>query len=322
MAFKTIFMFSLYFVPFGLIMSNQLNEWTMLLMTVIMGTGFAGIGLSIMHDANHGTFSSKKGINKFFGYTLNMLGGSDVTWRIQHNHLHHTFTNIEGHDEDVSTIPLMRFNPHAKRRAIHRFQHIYVWFFYGLMTFFWITGKDFVQLIRYDKRGLVKQQKSTVSKEMTIMIITKILYYGYILVLPFIFLDVVWWKILIGFFTHHFVGGLVLAAIFQAAHVVEGPEFPKPDKQGNIENQWAIHQICTTANFGTNNRFLTWFVGGLNFQVEHHLFPGICHVHYKKISAIVEKTAQEFNLPYYTNPTFRHALSSHVRLLKHFGRAA
>lgn len=118
----------------------------------------------------------------------------------------------------------------------------------------------------------------------------------------------------------HWVAGFTLAVIFQMAHVIEETEHhPFPHGTGTIDNQWAIHQLETTANFGTGNRFLNWYAGGLNFQVEHHLFPNICHIHYKAISKIVKETAQEYGVAYNEKPSLAAAVASHYRLLRKLG---
>lgn len=104
------------------------------------------------------------------------------------------------------------------------------------------------------------------------------------------------------------------------AHVVEGADQPLPDDRGVIHTDWAVHEVLTTANFARNNRLLNWYIGGLNFQIEHHLFPHICHIHYRHIAPIVERTAKEYGLKYNEKPTFRAALASHVRRLRELGR--
>jgi linoleoyl-CoA desaturase len=118
----------------------------------------------------------------------------------------------------------------------------------------------------------------------------------------------------------HYITGFILAVIFQPAHVIEGTEYPVPDDKGNMENNWAIHQLHTTTNFGHREKMFSWYVGGLNYQVEHHLFPNICHVHYRKIACIVKKTAEEFGLPYKSKDTFLQALIAHGRILKSLGQ--
>jgi len=317
---KAVFMFLLYTVPYSLLMFSVVtNGWAMFGMTLLMGMGMAGIGLSVMHDANHGSFSRKKWLNNFMGFSLNFLGGNVNNWKAQHNIMHHSFTNIEGYDEDIDPGSILRFSPNAEKKKIHKYQHIYAWFLYCFMTLSWTFNKDFVDVSRYEKMGLLKQLKTNIKKEMTLIIVTRAIYFIYMIVLPLIFMDIAVWQLIIGFLTVHFVAGLTLASIFQLAHVMEETKFPMP-KEGSVSNQWAVHQLNTTLNFANGNRLLSWFIGGLNFQVEHHLFPNISHIHYRKIAPIVKKTASEFNLPYFSQPSFIKALASHGRMLYQLGR--
>lgn len=321
MVFKTIAMLSIYFVPYILMMVGVItNPWLILGSWLLMGFGMAGIGLSVMHDANHGAYSRNKKVNEIISQVIWFIGGSSVNWKIQHNVLHHSFTNVEHMDEDLETIPILRFSPHKKYMKIQRFQYIYAWFFYSLMTLMWATMKDFNQLNRYKRKDLIKTQKKSYGALLTELIVVKSIYYVLFLVLPIMLLPISWWATVLCFICMHFVAGLSLAAIFQPAHVMPDTQFPLPDDQGNMENKWAIHQLMTTVNFAPNSKLFSWYVGGLNFQVEHHLFPNICHIHYKKISEIVKKTAEEFNLPYYSKPTFFAALREHTRFLKALGK--
>ncbi|MEM9868828.1 MAG: fatty acid desaturase, partial [Bacteroidota bacterium] len=114
--------------------------------------------------------------------------------------------------------------------------------------------------------------------------------------------------------------GVILSVIFQLAHIVEDADTPLPDETGSMKNTWAIHQLFTTVNFGTRNRIMNWFTGGLNHQVEHHIFPNISHIHYTKIAKIVKQTAKEFNLPYHEYKTTRKAIISHFKHLKELGK--
>ena len=320
MVIKTMAMLTIYFLPYGLILTGTFSNWTMLLLAIIMGIGNAGIGFSVMHDANHGGYSSNQFINTSLGYTANIIGGSAFTWKMQHNVLHHTYTNIYELDEDIHDKPMLRLSPHGKLSSYHRYQHIYAMFLYSLATVSWVIKKDFAQLIEYNKTGLTEQTGHRPFKQTIILITSKILYIFYTIVIPIWVLSIAWWQVLLGFLAMHMVAGFLLTIVFQLAHVVEGPNHHKPVQNGTMENTWAIHQLVTTANFAKKNRFLSWFVGGLNFQIEHHLFPHICHVHYKTISSIVKNTAQEFNLPYYDQPSFRYALVSHLKILKKLGR--
>lgn len=319
MVLKTIFMLTLYLVPFMLIITVLENPWLIFLAWVIMGFGISGIGLSIMHDANHGAYSKKKWVNRMLGQVLALAGGHDAMWRIQHNVLHHTYTNVTGMDEDIDPGGLLRFSPHDQRKKIHKYQHIYAWLLYGLMTILWITVKDFQAVIRYRKMGLTQTQSSSYGKLLSSIILTKVVYYSVFLVLPLIFSPVSWYFTLLGFITMHYMTGIILGCIFQPAHVVTTSDYPMPDESGNIKADWAVNQLANTANFAPKSKFFSWFVGGLNFQVEHHLFPNICHVHYKKISKIVKKTAEEFNLPYNSKETFWGALVDHGKMLRKLG---
>ena len=321
MVFKSIFMLSLYTVPYLLMITGVItNFWLIFLMWALMGLGKAGIGLSIMHDANHGAYSKNKMVNKLMGATMSILGGSATNWKIQHNVLHHSYTNVDGMDEDINPGMIMRLSPHQKRRKLHRLQHLYCWFLYGIMTLGWVVSKDFKQLNRYKKKDLLKLHNVSYSKTLTGLILSKVGYIFLLVVLPILLLPVSWYMVLFFFFIMHFIAGLFLACVFQSAHVVPSSEYPLPDEDGNLENNWAIHQLLTTANFSPSSRIFSWFIGGLNYQIEHHLFPNICHVHYKKISKIVKETAQEFNLPYHSESNFIKAVYGHARMLRDLGK--
>lgn len=319
MKIKTVFMLSLYFVPLILLMSGLFtSNYAVYLMWALMGFGMSGIGLSVMHDANHGSYSTNQKVNNALGFVLNFVGGYHINWKIQHNVLHHSFTNVHGFDEDIEN-NLIRMSPNKERKPMHRFQIIYGPLLYGLMTFYWIVSKDFEQIFRYDKKNLLASQGLTLKKALLQVSIYKLLYVVSVLVLPFFTTSMPWYVILSGFFMMHFICGIVLAFIFQPAHVVEETSFFKTDETGSVENNWAIHQMKTTSNFANKARAFSWFVGGLNYQVEHHLFPNICHVHYRDISPIVKATAQEYGVPYHEYETFRGALKSHFGLLYELG---
>lgn len=318
MVIKTIFMLSLFFIPLGFIGSGLVSSvWLLFGLYILSGLGMAGIGMGVMHDAIHGSYSKSPKINKYLGYTMNLIGANDSVWRVQHNVLHHTYTNIDQGDDDINAPFFLRFSPHAKRYWIHRFQHFYIWFFYGLSTISWITTKDFVRAIRYRKMGLLKGG----FKKFIIKISGwKVLYYSYALVLPLIMVPLPAWIILLAFLSMHFVTGILISLVFQTAHILEETAFPEPDDEGIISDAWVTHQLATTSNYAPKSKIFSWLIGGLNFQVEHHLFPNISHVHYRKISTIVAETAKEFKVPYLAKPTFLMALGDHVRMLRQLGR--
>lgn len=322
MVTKTVLILLMYLVPYAVMVSGIFNGSTLgfLATWVFMGLGMVGVGCSIMHDSNHGSYSTNKTLNKLLGKVIVLVGGYHVTWKIQHNILHHTYTNIDGLDHDIDAGIFLRFSPSGKRLGMHRFQHIYAWFLYGLLTLQWATIKDFRQVINYDKLDLLKKEKKTLRRALFEVAIYKLFYYILIIGVPVFITGASFGMVLLGFVIMHFVAGFLLSAIFQLAHVMEECEFPLPDDNRKMENNWAVHQLVTTTNFSAKSRIMSWFIGGLNRQIEHHLFPHICHIHYKKIAPIVKQTAHEYNLPYHEQKNFITALMDHGRMLSKMGK--
>lgn len=316
---KTIVMFSLYLTPYFLLLTLDFPGWVQLLLTIVMGVGMAGVGMNVMHDANHGSYSSKKWINKVMGSSMYILAGNVYNWQVQHNVLHHTYTNIQGHDEDLEAGRVLRFSQHSKWHRFHKFQHYYSVLLYGLLTFNWVLTTDFFQTKRYLACKLSYGEFPNPVKQWSILVITKIIYVSLWIVIPILFFNIVWWKILIGFFIMHYVAGLILSIVFQLAHVVGDTEIMMPDESGTMKNTWAIHQLFTTTNFATKNKLVNWYTGGLNHQVAHHIFPNICHIHYNNITEIIKNTTKEFDLPYKEYETTRKAIIAHFKHLREMG---
>lgn len=319
MIYKTIFMFALYLTPYILLLTGLFQApLVILLLWILMGFGMAGIGLSVMHDANHGAFSRNKRVNEILGYSMNFIGSNAFIWKIQHNVLHHSFTNIEGQDEDIHMPGILRFSPHQKRYWFHRFQHIYAWFLYGLMTMLRLFVSDFTRAWKYKSMKLVTD--AVFRKELARAIAWKLFYFAYILGLPILLMPEHAGIFILSFFVMQFISGFILAIIFQTAHVMPNCEYPLPDENGRIENSWAVHEMLTTTNYSPRSRIFSWFIGGLNYQVEHHLFSHISHVHYKDLSRIVKETAEEFNVPYNSEKNFLVAVWNHAIMLRNLGR--
>jgi linoleoyl-CoA desaturase len=281
-----------------------------------LAQGFVLVGFNIMHDGAHGGYSKSRKINWLMGFTLDLIGGSHRLWRQKHNLLHHTYTNINELDTDLHTSGLLRLSPNQSWHPWHRFQHLYAFPLYSLLTLSWVTFNDFHRFFS-GRIGNYTLRQPTAS-DVSSFFLTKIFYFGYMLVLPSLFHPVLY--VLIAFVGIHLIVGFTLSIVFQLAHIVEGNTFPKPDAQtGLIENEWAIHEVATTANFAPNNKLATWYLGGLNFQIEHHLFSRMCHIHYPAISNIVEKTCREFAISYTCYPTVWSAIAAHYRFLKAMG---
>lgn len=323
MYMKTAAMLSFYFLPYFAIVSGLTSAsiWLFYASWIVMGAGIVGIGTSVMHDSNHGAYANNKATNMMLGGLLNILGGYAKNWRIQHNVLHHTYTNIRGLDEDIETGVMLRMTPDKPLKGYHKYQHIYAWGLYCLMNVYWVTAKDYIKIAAYDKCGLLVKEKTTKKKAILELSLLKVLYVAYAVVLPIMFSGFAWYHVVFGLLAMHVIAGFSLACIFQPAHVVETSDYSAPDGDHRMENNWAVHQIKNTADFAPNNKLVCWFIGGLNFQIEHHLFPHICHIHYPKLAKIVAEVAKEHKLPYQVMPTFRSAVLAHGKMLKKLGQS-
>lgn len=301
-----------------LVFFTPASIWLSLSLCVLMGINLAGIGFNVMHDGAHGSFSTKTWVNELMGYSLNFMGGSVYLWKYKHNVNHHSFTNIEGMDDDIDIKPWIRVHDDQKRYWYHRFQHVYWVILYGVTYLLWVYVQDFKKYFT-GKIGETPFRKMDV-KEHIIFWVGKLLYVAAFIVLPIFTVGVL--DTIIGYLVIAFVCGFVIAVVFQLAHIVEDATFETPDTQNyKVETEWAVHQIQTTANFATKSKIVSWFTGGLNYQVEHHLFPRISHIHYPKISELVRETCAQFNIQYLEFPTVLSAVRSHVVHLKQVGRA-
>lgn len=284
---------------------------------VVLGGIVSAIGFNVMHDGAHGSFSKYKFLNHFAAFSLNILGGNSFMWNVKHNIIHHAFTNVDGVDDDIDIQPWMRMSSSQKKYSLHRYQHIYFWLLYSLFYIFWIFVLDYQKYFKHRIGGMALKKMH---------LSDHLIFWGFKLFHAFLFIGLPIYMLgfsswLIGFIIFTMVAGLVLSLVFQLAHTVEHTSFPMPDEvTGKMENEWAIHQIKTTANFATHNRVISWLVGGLNFQIEHHLFPKISHIHYPQISKIIRQACMEYGIEYIEYRKMRYAVASHVAFLKQMGR--
>jgi len=288
-----------------------------ILLSALLGLTLAGIGFNVMHDGAHGSFSKYEWLNDMMGYSLNLMGGDVRLWKTKHNMVHHSFTNVEGIDDDIDVKPFIRINLHQKKYWMHRFQHIYAFFLYSLNYLFWVFYSDYKKYFT-GRVGETKIRKFK-TKDHIIFWATKLTYMFVFIALPI--MNVGFVATLIGYLVLTIVCGVTIATVFQLAHVVEEADFIDPHEINHkSEEEWAVHQIKTTSNFATRSKIVGWFTGGLNFQVEHHLFPRISHVHYPAINKIVMETCEQFGIRYNEHRTVFLAVRSHVVHLREIGR--
>ncbi len=310
---KAVFWLVAVFGTWGLLTFIALPGW--LAVVLSLGAGFSAtqVGFNVGHDAIHGSLSKRPWVNAIFARTFDVMGSSSRMWIPAHNVTHHTYTNVPGTDHDLDPGPFMHFYPHRQRSWVHGFQHVYAWALYTLTQFVWVFKKDFVDLVaRGDK---------TTKRDVIDVVVSKVLHLFMWVGVPMLVGTVAWWQVLIGYALMLAASGFTSAVVFQLAHVVEGPAFPKPNAAGVLGDDFLTHQLKTTSNFAPGNPVATFFTGGLNHQVEHHLFPRISHIHYPALAPIVEDCALKHGLPYYAHATFHGALASHARTLKRLGHS-
>jgi linoleoyl-CoA desaturase len=319
MYLKTAVIFGWFAASYGWLVFGASGPWGAIVGSVSLGLAVAGIGFSVQHDANHGSYSSRRDVNRLIGWTLDAIGGSSYVWNWKHNIFHHSHTNVVGLDEDIDIQPLCRIAPGQRLHAAHRFQHAYIWVLYGLLPVKWHFIDDFKDLIT-GRVGHQKMPRPSMRK-LAGVLCGKLLFYGWTLALPLYFHPV--WQVALCYALTSFVLGVTLATVFQLAHCVEEADFTQvPANSPTFASDWAEHQLGATVDFARGNPLVSWYLGGLNFQVEHHLFPRVCHLHYPALSRIVEDTCREHGVRYRANESVGAALKSHVRWLKRMGQPA
>lgn len=313
---KTIILLTAAVVNYYFLVFQTPVFWISIPLCIIFGLNLAAIGFNVMHDGAHGSYSKKPWINELMGYTLNLMGGNVYLWKMKHNVIHHSYTNIEGHDDDIDIRPFIRTNEHQPLKWYHRYQHIYWPVLYSLTHFWWVFQRDFLKYFTGEISGHKIKKMSFM--EHIIFWVSKFVYIFLFIVLPIIVVGT--GEAILGYVIATIVCGLTLSVVFQLAHVVEEAQFPMPDPQNNkIEENWIIHQFQTTANFSTRSRIIGWFTGGLNFQVEHHLFPRISHVHYPGLSKRIKALCEQHDVAYLEHPNIFSAIRSHIMYLKAVG---
>ncbi|MEM6731314.1 MAG: acyl-CoA desaturase [Myxococcota bacterium] len=315
---KTAIIFGWALVSYGVFLTFASEPWQILLAATSMGLAAAGIGMAIMHDANHGAYPVGPVWRRALGWSLDVLGGSSYIWRFQHNVNHHSFTNVVDADYDITIGAIARLSPAQPRRAYHRLQHIYMWPLYSLLAISWILWADW----RDYSAGAIGSNRFPRPKGLEAVLFWggKLVWLAVWIGLPLLFQP--WWAVALFCVISFLVTGLVLSVIFQLAHIVEHVEFPEFEGDApRSESEFFAHQVATTADFAQGNRLLGWYLGGLNFQIEHHLFPTMCHLHYPGIAKIVRRTCAEHGMPYHSYDTVFDAIRSHGRWLHAMGAA-
>jgi linoleoyl-CoA desaturase len=314
MRIKTAVVLAWAAASWGLLVFTPVSAWQAVLLAVSLGFALAGIGFNVMHDANHGSWSKHARVNAALALTSDLLGASSWFWRQKHNVLHHSYANVSGLDPDVEAGAFLRLTPTQPVHGWHRFQYLYAWPLYGLFMLKWWFADELHRLVT----GKIEGHRVLRPRgwELAFFVLGKVLFLAWAVVIP-LAVHPAWAVVPLGLLAAGTLG-IVLASVFQLAHCVVDADFLAPPS-GAISHDWAAHQVSATVDFARGSRLLAWYLGGLNFQVEHHLFPKICHVHYPALAPIVEATCRDHGLRYRSQPTLRSALAGNVRWLKLMG---
>jgi linoleoyl-CoA desaturase len=318
MYLKTTFILTWFVGSWAILAFTERPWWQAMMLAVSIGLSIAAIGMSVQHDANHGAYSRHAWVNRALGSTLDVMGVNSFIWRHKHNVLHHTYTNVEGIDYDLDFGWLARLSPGQQRRAWHRYQQFYLWFFYGFLLPKWVFFDDFViwRRLTIGRHPLPRPSHGETAR----FVSWKLFFLAWAFVIPALFHP--FGYVVLFHLIAAFTLGATLGTVFQLAHCLDEADFPlAPPEEGRMAHEWAAHQVATTVDFAPNSAFLTWFCGGLNFQVEHHLFPKVCHLHYPALSRIVADVAATHGLLHRRHMTFGAALTSHFHHLERLGAA-
>jgi linoleoyl-CoA desaturase len=316
MYLKTAILVAVFAASYVMLVFGAQTWWQALPLGILLGLAAAGIGFNIQHDGGHQAYSSHPWINKLMAMTLDMIGGSSYVWNCKHAIFHHTHVNITGHDTDIDLGMFARLTPHQKWFGFHRWQHVYLWPLYGLLAIKWHLLSDVRNVITGRIGG--RRFPRPTGWQLVVFLAGKASFLTLAFGIPLVFHPL--WVVLSLYGVAALVLGMALSVVFQLAHCVEQAQFPLPRPDtGRIENAWATHQAETTVDFARRSWVVAWFLGGLNFQIEHHLFPRICHVNYPAMSKLVEETCREFGVRYTEHPSFRAGLASHFRWLQRMG---
>mgnify|MGYP006110809261 CR=1 FL=1 len=318
MIWKSVFFVSIWIGTYTLIMTDWFSPTWLILMYVLHGMTELLITYNISHDANHMAYSSNPKVNNLLSRSFDLVGINSYIWRLLHNTSHHSFINVQGKDTAITSDKILKFAPDEEWSPMHRYQHIYASFLYCFSTLQWVLTKDFYFFIFHKDYGNVRVTKHP-TKEWIILIITKLFYFGHLLVIPIIFLSVPWYVIVIGFLLMHAFNGFHIALIFQPCHINSESEYPMANEKGELPNDYINHVFSTTCDFSRKKPFRTWMLGGLNLHTAHHMYSGICHVHYPEITKILIKTADEYGYVYREYETVGPAYFEHLRQLKKLG---
>lgn len=316
MIFKSLLLIALFITSYYMAVFADIRPLFKLFFAISFGSSMAFLAFNIGHDASHNAYAKNNRVNSILAYTMNLCGINQYIWNIKHNLSHHSFTNIPHADMDNENVGVARITRFHKWKPVFKYQYLYLPFLWPFFGMFLIFVKDF-QLFAMTRMGN-SQYESHPIREWVILIVSKLIVVTYIFVIPLMVIDLPYWQILLGILVLFMCMGTLLTTIFLFVHLIENTPFPEEDKEGKIKDHWMLHQLKVTTDYSPFNPILTFFSGGLNQHVAHHMFPNYCHVHYGAITKIIQQTAKEHGYEYRYQSHWK-AFKSHIRFLKKMG---
>jgi linoleoyl-CoA desaturase len=271
--------------------------------------------IGIAHDAAHEVYTSSPRINRLIVRIFDFLGIDSKHWIENHVGSHHGVPNVPLRDAAIESFSLVRLHPRTHGGWIHRYQHLYMFGVYSLVTFFQVY---LLEPVSFAQSVVGFARREGWQRDLARIIAKKLVVLGWSLLAPLALLPNPWWEIFAGWFVGHLVCGVFLGVTFMTTHLHEKTSFIEPNADGFLPLPFARHILATTAEFSVENPVITWLSGGLNLHVTHHLFPAVSQTHLSALSRIVRETARAHGVPY-VHYTLWGALASHIRLLKKLG---
>jgi linoleoyl-CoA desaturase len=261
------------------------------------------------HGASHFALSNSATVNRWVYRLGTIFIGlwNPKVWDLQHVVAHHVYTNEWPYDTD-SAFPIKSIAYNQRRFGYHRFQHIYMWVVYAftIPLVYLNSLKD--TIVGKQVLWKMKYQAQNARAEAWACSVCG----GIYLAIPFLILPFTY-ALCLSLYTNA-LSSVIFSFQFVVNHEV--------DKEGVMDGpppatvDWGAYQVSSSNTFSGDSYFKTWLAGGLNTQIEHHLFPGVWYAHYVPIRKIIQKVCKDFNLHYNDSPNLMDALKCHYRLLK------
>src|SRR5262249_5601159 len=293
--------------------------WILIPLGVVFAVSALLLAINVGHDASHDAVFKSRLLNFILHRACFLLTGiNGYLWRMRHLNSHHLFPNVNGSDTDIDENPVMRLSPNQPWRWHFQFQHIYGPFMYLFAASHTTWWGDFVYLSKKNLANMTDIKHPWY--EYILFFLSKLAYVAIVLVIPMLVLEIPWWQVVLGYLFVKCVASLLFVFLLIGTHFSDLADFPVPDeKTGSVGRTWAEHNMATACDWSPHSLLAHFISGGVNAHASHHLFPDVCHTHYPAIAKLIERSAQEFGVPY-NRVSMWGMVRSHFLFLYQLGR--